>query len=125
MTLKERLTTFLPAGKKRMRIKIAAMLTMCILLCGFTWTWFVEFTASVIFPFNEAVDTNLILNFADTVNASDLQIYLTEPLIADQLLDGIHSNISGRVYDSIELPEMREESLGRKIIRVIFDRLFS
>ena len=101
------------------------MLSVWILLSGFSWTWFIEFTASVIFPFDEAVHTALILNFDDFVNVEDLQTYLTDPLIAEQLMDSIQSNLSGHVYDAIELPEMREESLGRRIIRIIFDRLFT
>ena len=125
MTLKGRLTTFLPAGKKRKRLVIIGLLSICLLLCGFSWTWFIEFTASVIFPFNEAVDVGLILNFDDAVNIEDLQAYLTEPLIAEQVLSGIQANLSANVYHDIEIPDMREESLGHKIIRIIFDRLFT
>ena len=100
------------------------MLSVCILLCGFSWTWAIEFVARVIFPFKDAVDTGLILNFSGIVNMDDLQTYLTEPLIAEQMIDGIQSNLSGNVYSNIEIPEMRAESLGSKIIRTIFDRLF-
>lgn len=125
MTLKERLTKHLSAGKKRKRFVIIAMLSVWILLSGFSWTWFIEFTSLAIFPFDEAVHTALILDFDDLVNVNHLQTYLTEPLIAEQLMDGIQSNLSGQIYNAIELPEIREESLGPKIIRIIFDRIFT
>lgn len=101
------------------------MLSVWILLSGFSWTWFIEFTSLAIFPFDEAVHTALILDFDDLVNVNHLQTYLTEPLIAEQLMDGIQSNLSGQIYNAIELPEIREESLGPKIIRIIFDRIFT
>lgn len=125
MTLKQQLTTFLPAGKKRKKVLIISLLSVCILLCGFSWTWAMEFTSSVIFPIEEAVETGMILNFDSVVNMDDLQLYLTEPLIAEQMVDGIQSNLSAHIYDSIELPDMTAESVGRKIIRTIFDRMLS
>lgn len=125
MTLKQRLTTLLPAGKKRKRALIASLLSICILLCGFSWTWVIEFTASVIFPFEDAVDADMILDFGSVVNVDNLQVYLTEPVIAEQVLTGIQANLSANAYDSIELPDMTEESLGSKIIRTIFDRLMT
>ena len=123
--LKQRLTTFLPDEKKRKRFMIICILSVCLLLCGFSWTWFLEFTMSVVFPFHEAVHTDLILNFGSIVNVDDLQIYLTEPRIAEQLVDGIQANISGNIYSNIEIPDMRIEHPGRRIIRIIFDRLFA
>lgn len=84
-----------------------------------------EFTSSVIFPIEEAVETGMILNFDSVVNMDDLQLYLTEPLIAEQMVNGIQSNLSAHIYDSIELPDMTAESVGRKIIRTIFDRMLS
>ena len=125
MTLKKRLTTIFPAGKKRKRLMIICLLSICLLLCGFSWIWAIEFAASVIFPFEDAVDSRLILHFSDVVNLTDLQTYLTEPLIAEQVIDGVQSNLSGDVYSNIELPDMRAEGLSRKIIRTIFDRLFT
>ena len=125
MTLKQRLTTFLPDEKKQKRVLIACLLSVCILLCGFSWTWVIEFTASVIFPVEDAVDTGLILDFGSVVNMDDLQVYLTEPLIAEQMVNGIQANLSANVYDNIELPDMTQESLGKKIIRTIFDRLLT
>lgn len=125
MTLKQRLTTFLPAGKKRKRVLIACLLSVCILLCGFSWSWVIEFSAPVIFPIEDAVDTALLLDFGNVVNIDDLQVYLTEPLIAEQMMDGIQANLSANVYDNIELPDMTQESLGKKIIRIIFDRLLT
>lgn len=124
-TLKKRLTTILPVGKKLTRYKIIGLLAVCLLLSGFSWTWVIEFTTSVIFPFDEAIHTGIILNFDELVNLYDLKIYLTDPLIAEQLVDGLRANLSAQVYNDIELPDMREESLGRRIIRIIFDRLFA
>ena len=125
MTLKKRLTTMLPAGKKRMRILILCLLSLCVLLCGFSWGWVIEFTAPVIFPPEDAVDSALVFDFGEIVNTDDLRMHLTDPLIAEQLRDGIRANISGNVYSNIEIPDMREENLGSKIIRIIFDRLFT
>lgn len=67
----------------------------------------------------------MIFQFPELVDSDDLQIYLTEPVIAEQINQGIQANLSASVYDNIELPDMTEESLGSKIIRIIFDRIFS
>jgi hypothetical protein len=125
MTIKKRLNAILPVGKKRTRLLAICLLTMCVLLCGFTWDWIIDFTAPVIFPADEAVDSALVFDFSEIVNVDDLRAHLTEPLIAEQLRDGIRANISGNVYSDIEIPDMREENLGSKIIRIIFDRLFT
>lgn len=123
--IKQRLTAFLPMGKPRKSTIIASMLAMCILLCGFTWDWVIEFTMRVIFPFEDAVDVEMILQFPELVDVGDLQRYLTEPIIAEQVVQGVQSNLSADVYDNITLPDITEEPLGKKIIRIIFDRLFS
>lgn len=112
-------------GKPRKRTVIAYLLSACALLCGFTWTWAVEFTARVLFPVEDAVDFDMVVDFPELVKAEDLQLYLTEPVIAEQVVQGVQANLSANVYDNIELPEFREESLGKKIIRIIFDRLFT
>ena len=125
MTLIERLTTFLPVGKKRKRLKIISLIVVCLLLSGFTWTWFLEFTMRVMFPFDDAVDAYLILNFSEIVSVEDFGTHLVDTLIADQLLDGIHAHMSADIYNMIEIPDMREETLGRRILRTIFDRLFT
>ena len=101
---------------------VAGIVAMSLLLCGFTWTWFIEFTTRVLFPIDDAVDTDMILQFEDYVDAGELQLYLTEPVIAEQVMLGIQSNLSADVYSNIELPEMREESPGKRIIQIIFDR---
>jgi hypothetical protein len=119
------LTAILPDEKKRKRFIVIALLSMCILLCGFTWDWFIEFTMRVLFPFENAISTDMILQFEAYVNVNDLQIYLTEPLIAEQMIEGVQSNISANVYTDIELPDMRQESIGKRILRIIFDRLFT
>ncbi|OUP74107.1 hypothetical protein B5F10_08930 [Anaerotruncus colihominis] len=112
-------------GKVKTKTKIWLLLFVCLLFCGFSWTWIVEFTIRVLFPIEEAVDTDMIFQFPELVDSDDLQIYLTEPVIAEQINQGIQANLSASVYDNIELPDMTEESLGSKIIRIIFDRIFS
>ena len=77
------------------------------------------------FPFEDAVDASLILNFSEIVNVEDFGTHLDNPLIAEQLLDSIHANVSTDLYNMIEIPDMREETLGRRILRTIFDRLFT
>lgn len=123
--IKQRLTAWRPIGKPRKRTVIAGLLAICILLCGFTWDWVIDFTMRVIFPFEDAVDTEMISKFPDLVDVGDLQLYLTEPIIAEQVVQGVQTNLSADVYDNIVLPDITEESLGKKIIRIIFDRLFS
>ena len=113
------------AGKVKTKTKIWSLLFVCLLFCGFSWTWIVEFTIRVLFPIEEAVDTDMIFQIPELVDSDDLQIYLTEPVIAEQINQGIQANLSASVYDNIELPDMTEESLGSKIIRIIFDRIFS
>jgi hypothetical protein len=125
MTLKKRLTPYLPVGRKRTKLLAILLLSICMLFCGFVWEWVIQFSMPVLFPVEEAIDSGLMLDFSSIVNADDLQTYLTEPLIAEELIDGVRANLSGNVYSSIEIPDMREESLGSKIIRIIFDRIFS
>ena len=125
MKFKKLPTTKMPAGKKRLRIIMICLLSVCIVLCGFSWDWGIDFNARVLFPADEAVDAGLVFGFSDVVNTDDLRAYLTEPLIAEQLIDGIRANVSGNIYSDIKIPEMREEDLGSKIIRIIFDRLFT
>jgi hypothetical protein len=114
-----------PDVKKRPRLLVLCLISVCILLCGFSFNWGIGFTTPVLFPADEAVDAGLVFSFDDIVNMDDLQTYLIEPLIAEQVIDGIRANVSGNVYSGIEIPDMREEDLGSKIIRIIFDRLFT
>ena len=125
MSLAKQLTTLLPVGKKRKRFLIICLLSVCILICGFSWTWIIEFTASKIFPFEDAVDTSMILNFDSIVNMDDLQTHMYDPVIAEQIVDGIQANLSADIYNDIELPDMTQESIGKKVIQIIFDRLLS
>lgn len=113
------------AGRITVRTKILSLLLVCLLLCGFVWDWVIEFTTRVLFPVEEAVDTEMIFQFPELVDAEDIQLYLTEPFIAEQITQGVRANLSASVYDAIELPDMTEEPLGSKIIRTIFDRIFS
>lgn len=123
---KQKSAAWNPVGRKpRKRVLIAWLSAVCILLCGFTWNWVIEFTARTFFPIEDAVDTGMILDFPNLVNIEDLALYLTEPVIAEQVVQGVQANLSANVYDNIELPEFTEESLGKKIIRIIFDRLFT
>ena len=98
-------------------------MSVCILLCGFSWTWAIEFTSSSIFPLEDAIDTEMVFDFGNIVNMEDLQVFVTESVIAEELINGIQSNLSANVYNDIELPDMTRESLGKKVIRIIFDRL--
>ena len=34
-----------------------------LLFCGFGWDWTVQFAASVLFPVEEAIDTQLVIGF--------------------------------------------------------------
>lgn len=49
--------------KVRWQTKIIALLMIGILLCGFTWGWTVEFVASVLFPAEDAMDFEMVLDF--------------------------------------------------------------
>lgn len=124
MDLKQRLATWMPDEKKRRRYLVLSILLTCLLLCGFTFSWFVEFTTRVAFPVEEAIDKDMILNIDGYVDVDDLKLHLNDTVMAQQIAEGVRSNLSADVYDNIELPDMREESLGKKIIQIIFDRLF-
>jgi len=108
-----------------LRTKILILLAVCILLCGFVWTWTVEFAMSVLFPIEEAVDFEMVQEFPSLVNLDDLTIYLTDPILAEQITQDIRSNLSTDAYSSIELPDMTQESPGKRIIRIIIDRIFT
>lgn len=83
-----------------------------------------QFTASVLFPVEEAIDTQLVIGFPDLVDTNDLLFYLSNTQMAQQITEGIRSNLSADVYSGIEIPDMSQEPLGKKIIRTILDRLF-
>lgn len=80
---------------------------------------------AVLFPIDEAIDFEMIENFPNLVNADDLAFYLTDQTEAKQIVDKVRANLSTNVYSGIELPDMTQESLGKKIIRTILDRIFS
>jgi len=109
--------------KLRPKTRILLLLAACLLLCGFTWA--VEFTASVIFPVEDAVSFDMVKDFPALVDPDDLRLYLTEPQMAGQITQGVRANLSANVYSGIELPDMTQESIGKKVIRVILDRIFS
>ena len=85
----------------------------------------VQFTISVLFPVEEAIDTpQLVIGFPDLVDPNDLLFHLSDPQMARQITEGIRSNLSADVYSGIEIPDISQEPLGKKIIRTILDRLF-
>ena len=110
--------------KLRRRTKIWILLAVCLLLCGFVWTWTIEFVMPVIFPVEEAVDFEMIQDFPALINVDGLQGYLTETQMAEEITKGIRTNLSANVYSDIELPDMRIEHPGKRIIRIILDRIF-
>ena len=107
-----------------MKIRLLVISFAALLLCGFGWDWTVQFAASVLFPVEEAIDTQLVTGFPNLVDPDDLLSYLSDPQMAQQITQGIQSNLSADVYSGIELPDMTQEPLGKKIIRTILDRLF-
>lgn len=92
--------------------------------CGFVWTWTIEFVMPVIFPVEEAVDFEMIQDFPALINVDGLQGYLTETQMAEEITQGIRTNLSANVYSDIELADMRMEHPGKRIIRIILDRIF-
>lgn len=110
--------------KKSFRMKLLSLAAVALLLCGFGWDWTVSFAASVLFPVEEAIDRQLVADFPDLVDPEDLLTYLSDPQMARQITEGIRSNLSADVYSGIEIPDMTQEPLGKKIIRTILDRLF-
>ena len=84
--------------KLRRRTKIWILLAVCLLLCGFVWTWTIEFVMPVIFPVEEAVDFEMIQDFPALINVDGLQGYLTETQMAEEITKGIRTNLSANVY---------------------------
>lgn len=109
----------------RLRTKIFAAIILCLLLCGFSWTWVITFTAQAIFPAESAADLEMIRDFPALIHVDDLQKHLTEPQMAEEITQGLQTNLSANVYSDIELPDMRLEHPGKRIIRIILDRIFS
>lgn len=110
--------------KVSLKARFLSISAAALLLCGFGWDWTVQFAASVLFPMEEAIDTQLVIGFPDLVDPNDLLFHLFDPQMARQITEGIRSNLSADVYSSIEIPDMSQEPLGKKIIRTILDRLF-
>lgn len=112
------------AVRPKRRTKVLGILAACLLLCGFSWNWAISFTMRVLFPVEDAVDIEMIQDFPTLVNAGDLMFYLTEPEMAQEITQGLQSNLSANVYSSIELPDLTLEHPGKRIIRIILDRIF-
>lgn len=110
--------------RKSFQMKLLSLAVSALLLCGFGWDRTVSFAVSVLFPIEAAIDAQLIAGFPDLVDPDDLLFYLSDPQMARQIAEGIRSNLSADVYNGIELPDMTQEPLGKKIIRTILDRLF-
>lgn len=108
----------------RKKTKFAALFAAAVMFCGFSWDWTVSFATSVLFPAKEAVDTQLVTDFPGIVDPDDLTFYLSNPAMAQQLMEGIQANLSADVYSGIELPDMTQKPLGKKVIRTILDRIF-
>ena len=112
------------AVRPKRRTKVLGILAACLFLCGFSWNWAISFTMRVLFPVEDAVDIEMIQDFPPLVNAGDLMFYLTEPEMAQEITQGLQSNLSANVYSSIELPDLTLEHPGKRIIRIILDRIF-
>lgn len=108
----------------RLKTKIFSLFTICLLLCGFSWNWVITFTAQALFPVEAAVDLEMIQDFPALINVDDLQRYLSEPQMAEEISQGIQTNLSADLYREIELPDIRLEHPGKRIIRIILDRIF-
>jgi hypothetical protein len=81
-------------------------------------------TAQALFPVEAAVDLEMVQDFPALINVDDLQRYLTEPQMAGEISQGIQTNLSADLYREIELPDIRLEHPGKRIIRTILDRIF-
>lgn len=100
--------------KLRRRTKIWILLAVCLLLCGFVWTWTIEFVMPVIFPVEEAVDFEMIQDFPALINVDGLQGYLTETQMAEEITQGIRTNLSANVYSDVELADHEDGASGQK-----------
>lgn len=103
------------------RFLIIAALTVCVLLSG----WYVPVGSLIEFAFPAAIDISMVKDFGSFVNSGDLLASMNDDNIAEQIISGIQSNLSGNVYDLIELPEMQDEPIGIKIVKILLDRLFN
>lgn len=107
--------------KNKRRFFIITALTICIMLSG----WSVPIGSLIEFAFPAAIDIDMLDGFGTIVAAEDLQTRLHDSNIAEEIVSGVQSNLSGNVYDLIELPDMQDEPIGVKIVKIILDRLFS
>ena len=117
----QRLTNALSVQSSKKRTVLVVLVALCVLLCGFDWG--VSFLGMIAFPFQDAVDLDMVSGFASIVNVEQLQSYLEQPDMAEEIVAGIQANLSGNVY-RIELPDFGEEHLGMKIVSILLDRLF-
>jgi hypothetical protein len=104
------------------RTIIILLSVMCILFCGFSWG--ISFFSRVLFPLEDAIDLELVTAFGSIVDIKEFQGYLDDPKVADEIASAVQANLSGNVYQ-IELPDLSDEPLGIKIVRIIADKLFS
>lgn len=121
--LKSRLTVHIkkPYFICKKRFLIITTLTVCVLLSG----WYVPIGSLIEFAFPAAIDISMVKDFDSIVDSGDLLASLNGDNIAEQIISGIQSNLAGNVYDLIELPEMQDEPIGVKIVKILLDRLFN
>lgn len=121
--LNPRLTTHIkkPYLIYKRRFLIIAALTVCVLLSG----WYVPVCSMIEFAFPAAIDINMVKDFSSIVDSGDLVSSLDGDIIAEQIISGIQANLSGNVYDLIELPDVQDEPIGVKIVKILLDRLFN
>lgn len=65
--------------RKSFRMKLLSLTVSALLLCGFGWDWTVSFAALVLFPIEEAIDTQLVTAFPQLVDPDDLLFYFSDP----------------------------------------------
>ena len=123
MKLPTRLTTHFkkPVSINKKRILIIGAVALCVLLSG----WSVPFGSLIKFALPEAFDVDMVNGFNSIVSPEDLLGNLHDNSIADDIISGVQANLSGNVYSHIEIPEMQNEPIGVKIIKILLDRLFS
>lgn len=125
LDIRKRLTTLFRAdGRPSTKIIAVCIVMTCMLLTGFS-AWSIVFISNVNFPAEEAVSLEMVENFGGIVDSAELETYLDSNTIADEIMTGIMANLSGKVYDNIEMAEMHDEPIGLKIVKVLLDRLFS
>lgn len=108
----------------RLKTKILALFTLCLLLCGFSWNCVITFTARALFPVETAVSFEMIQDFPMLINVDDLQRHLIDPQAAEEISQGIQTNLSTNIYHKIEPADIRREHPDKRIVCIMLDRIF-